>query len=228
MSTRSSARNLFPPLDNPKLTIRSRTRVDPNLLNDFNMATNENGDDIPPIGGGDLPAPDLRTMKELVAEDVFVKVGRFHFPADFVVVDFDADPRVLLILGRSFLKTRRALIDVYEEELTLCVGNKAVAFNLDQTSRYSANYGVMSINRIDVVDVACEEYSQEVLGFSVIGNPTPSTKLIVSVSSPTVTPFRDSDFLLEETDAFLAIDDGPISSEIDDSYYDSEGRYSSS
>nr|GEV83350.1 DNA-directed DNA polymerase [Tanacetum cinerariifolium] len=50
-----------------------------------------------------------------VAEDVFVKVGTFHFPADFVVVDFDADPRVPLILGRSFLKTGRALIDVFEE-----------------------------------------------------------------------------------------------------------------
>nr|GEU38818.1 reverse transcriptase domain-containing protein [Tanacetum cinerariifolium] len=49
-----------------------------------------------------------------VAEDVFVKVGTFHFPVDFFVVDFDADPRVPLILGRSFLKTGRALIDVFE------------------------------------------------------------------------------------------------------------------
>ncbi|GJZ86496.1 reverse transcriptase domain-containing protein [Tanacetum coccineum] len=51
-----------------------------------------------------------------VAEDVFVKVGSFHFPTDFVVVDFEADPRVPLILGRSFLRTGRALIDVYEGE----------------------------------------------------------------------------------------------------------------
>nr|GEX42079.1 reverse transcriptase domain-containing protein [Tanacetum cinerariifolium] len=50
-----------------------------------------------------------------VAEDVFVKVGTFHFPTNFVVVDFDADPRVPLILGRSFLKTKRALIDVFKE-----------------------------------------------------------------------------------------------------------------
>ncbi|GJW56870.1 reverse transcriptase domain-containing protein [Tanacetum coccineum] len=158
-----------------------------------------------------------------VAEDVFIKVGKFHFPADFVVVDFDADPRVPLILGRSFLKTGRALIDVYAGELTLRVGNKAVTFNLDQTSRYSSNYDDISVNRIDVIDVACEEYSQEVLGFSVSGNPTPSTEPIVSTSSPTLTPFGDSDFLLEETDAFLAIEDEPISPEIDDSYYDSEG-----
>nr|GEY81504.1 reverse transcriptase domain-containing protein [Tanacetum cinerariifolium] len=50
-----------------------------------------------------------------VSKDVYVKVCTFHFPADFVVVDFDADPRVPLILERSFLKTVRALIDVFEE-----------------------------------------------------------------------------------------------------------------
>nr|GEU77696.1 reverse transcriptase domain-containing protein [Tanacetum cinerariifolium] len=101
-----------------------------------------------------------------VAEDAFVKVGMFHFMADFVVVDFDANPRVPLILGRSFLKTGRALIDVYKGELTLRVGKESVTFNLYQTSRYSANYDDMSVNRIDLIDVACEEYSQEVLGFS--------------------------------------------------------------
>nr|GEX88481.1 reverse transcriptase domain-containing protein [Tanacetum cinerariifolium] len=98
-----------------------------------------------------------------VAEDVFVKVGKFYFQADFVVIDFDADLRVPLILGRSFLNTRKALIDVYEGELTLRVGNEAITFNLDQTSRYSANYNDMTANRIDVIDMACEEYSQEVL-----------------------------------------------------------------
>nr|GFC66191.1 reverse transcriptase domain-containing protein [Tanacetum cinerariifolium] len=61
-----------------------------------------------------------------VAEDVFVKVGTFHFPTDFIVVDFDADPRVPLILMRSFLKTGRALIDVFEGELTLRVGKEAI------------------------------------------------------------------------------------------------------
>nr|GEV68459.1 reverse transcriptase domain-containing protein [Tanacetum cinerariifolium] len=126
-------------------------------------------------------------------------------------------------LSREILfKTRRALIDVYEGELTLRVGKEVVTFNLGQTSRYSSNYDDMSVNRIDVIDVACEEYSQEVLVFSMSGNPTPSTEPIVSISSPTLTPFGDSDFLLEETDAFLAIDDEPISPKIDDSYYDSE------
>nr|GEU80259.1 reverse transcriptase domain-containing protein [Tanacetum cinerariifolium] len=161
-----------------------------------------------------------------VAEDVFVKVGTFYFPADFVVVDFDADPRVPLILRRSFLKTRRALIDVFEGELTLHVGKEAITFNLDQTSRYSANYNYMTSNRIDVIDMACEEYSQEVLGFSDMitrGNPTPYYDPMVSITSSTLTPFGNSDFLLEEVDTFLALEDDLTSPEVDQSYLDSEG-----
>ncbi|GJT90825.1 reverse transcriptase domain-containing protein [Tanacetum coccineum] len=161
-----------------------------------------------------------------IAEDVYLKVGKFKFPADFVVVDFDADSRVPLILGRSFLKIRHALIDVYEGELTLRVGKEAITFNLDQTSRYSSNYDEMTANRIDVIEMACEEYSQEVLGFSDViasGNPTPYYDPIVSTSSPTLTPFGDSDFLLEEVDAFLALEDDLTSPEVDDSYYDPEG-----
>nr|GEV17828.1 reverse transcriptase domain-containing protein [Tanacetum cinerariifolium] len=107
-----------------------------------------------------------------VAEYVFVKVGVFHFPADFVVVDFDADPRVPLILGRSFLKT------------------------------------------------------EQVLGFSDViasGNPTPYYDPIVSTSSSTLTPFGDSDFLLKEVDAFLALEDDPTSPKVNHSYYDTEG-----
>nr|GEY22651.1 reverse transcriptase domain-containing protein [Tanacetum cinerariifolium] len=72
MSTRLSTRNLFPPLENPKLTIRRRTRVDPSLLNNFeeiNMAANGNGDEGPPVRGGDLPVPDLRTIEELLPGD---------------------------------------------------------------------------------------------------------------------------------------------------------------
>nr|GEW09107.1 reverse transcriptase domain-containing protein [Tanacetum cinerariifolium] len=160
-----------------------------------------------------------------VAEDVYVKVGSFHFSTDFVVVDFDADPRVPLILGRSFLKTGRALIDVFEGELTLRVGKEAITFNLDQTSRYSVNYNGMTANRIDVIDMAYEEYSQEVLGFSDTvssGNPTPFYDPIVFATSLTITPFGDSDFLLEEVDAFLAVEDEPISS-LPQSYLDPEG-----
>nr|GFD10868.1 reverse transcriptase domain-containing protein [Tanacetum cinerariifolium] len=98
-----------------------------------------------------------------IAKDVSFKVGVFHFLADFVVVDFEPDPRVPLILGRCFLKTSRALIDVHKGELTLRIRIEAITYNLDQTVRYSANYNQMTANRIDFV---CEEYSQEGLGFS--------------------------------------------------------------
>ncbi|GJT51987.1 reverse transcriptase domain-containing protein [Tanacetum coccineum] len=127
---------------------------------------------------------------------------------------------------RKSRKTGSALIDVYEGELTLHIGKEAVTFNLDQTSKYSANYNDMTANRIDIIDMACEEYSQEVLCFSDViasGNPTPYYDPIISTSSPTLAPFGDSDFLLEEVDAFLALEDDPTSPEVDHSYYDSEG-----
>nr|GEW61399.1 hypothetical protein [Tanacetum cinerariifolium] len=83
-------------------------------------------------------------------------------------------------------------------ELTLRVGKEAITFNLDQTSRYSANYSDMTAKRIDVIDMACKEYSHEVLGFSdviVSGNPTPFYDPIIS---STLTPFKNNDFHLEE------------------------------
>nr|GEY81788.1 reverse transcriptase domain-containing protein [Tanacetum cinerariifolium] len=102
------------------------------------------------------------------------------------------------------VKTGRALIDVHKGELTLRIGNEAITYNLDQTSRYSANYNQMAANKIDVI---CEVYSQEVLDFfdvTASGNPTPYDDLIVSTTSPTLTLFEDSDFLLfEEAGAFL-------------------------
>nr|GEZ98056.1 putative retroelement [Tanacetum cinerariifolium] len=103
--------------------------------------------------------------------------------------DFIADPRVPLILGRPFLSTAHALIDVYEGEIIL---------------------------RHDEQPLMLKCVSS--------GNPTLIYDLIVSNSSPTLTPFDESDFLLlEEADAFIAIDDEPISSEIDATYYDLEG-----
>nr|GEU29877.1 reverse transcriptase domain-containing protein [Tanacetum cinerariifolium] len=167
-----------------------------------------------------------------------VKVGKFHFPTDFVVVDFEADPRVPLILGRSFLRTGRALIDVYGEEITLRVNDESVTFNLNQTMIYFSTYDDNSVNRIDVIDIACEEYAQDVLDFkynSKSGNPTlvsnplfsKETKSecykepIVKSSSPTLTPFGESDFLLEEIEDFFK--DKSIPTGIEDSYYDPEG-----
>nr|GEU84370.1 retrovirus-related Pol polyprotein from transposon TNT 1-94 [Tanacetum cinerariifolium] len=101
--------------------------------------------------------------------------------------------RVPLILGRSFLRAGCDLIDVYGEEITLRVNDEAVTFNLNHTTRYSSIYDDMLINRIDVIDVAREEYAQEMLGFSKNssgGNPTSTSEPIISDSSPSLTPFE--------------------------------------
>nr|GEV62796.1 reverse transcriptase domain-containing protein [Tanacetum cinerariifolium] len=92
----------------------------------------------------------------------------------------------------------RALIDVYAGELTLRVNNEAVKFNLDQTSRYSANYNDMTANRIDVIDWLVRS-------------------ILKKFSFPPI------DLLLEEVDAFLALEDDPTSPKVDHSYYDTEG-----
>nr|GEV97091.1 reverse transcriptase domain-containing protein [Tanacetum cinerariifolium] len=146
------------------------------------------------------------TRPKGVAEDVFFKVGKVHFPTDFVFFDFEADPRVPLILGRSFLRTGHALINVYGEEITLRVNDEAVTFNLNQTTRYSSTYDDMSVNRIDVIDVAREEYAQEMLGFSNNssgGNSTLNSEPVIFYSSPSLTPFEGSDFILEKIEAYL-------------------------
>nr|GEZ19986.1 reverse transcriptase domain-containing protein [Tanacetum cinerariifolium] len=129
------------------------------------------------------------TRPKGVAEDVFVKVGNFHFLTNFVVVDFEADPRVPLILGRSFLRIGRALIDVYGKEITL-------------------RYNPKSSNPTLVSDpsISKSDFSKE---------------LIVKSSSPTLTPFRESDFFLEEIEDFL--NDDLIPTGIENSMYDPEG-----
>nr|GEV86700.1 reverse transcriptase domain-containing protein [Tanacetum cinerariifolium] len=107
------------------------------------------------------------TRPKGVAEDVFVKVGKFHFLTDFVIVDFEVDPR---------------------------------------TTRYSSTYDDLSINRIDIIDVAREKYAQEILVFSNNssgGNPTSTFEPILSDSSLSLTPFEGSDFILEEINAYL-------------------------
>ncbi|GJU86616.1 reverse transcriptase domain-containing protein [Tanacetum coccineum] len=115
-----------------------------------------------------------------------VKWGSFSINlADFVSLTTN-DPQVPLILVRPFLRTARALIDVYGEEITLRFNDEAITFKVGQTSRYSYNNSE-SVNRIDVIDVSCEEYAQEVLGFSdssTSGNPTPSLDPIFLLLSP--------------------------------------------
>ncbi|GJU49323.1 reverse transcriptase domain-containing protein [Tanacetum coccineum] len=83
------------------------------------------------------------------AEDVFVKVGSFHFPTDFAVVDFEADPQVPLILGRSFLRTGRALYDVYEGELILRDGNEQIIFHVNGTTKHPQKHVNESIKMVN-------------------------------------------------------------------------------
>ncbi|GKA71682.1 reverse transcriptase domain-containing protein [Tanacetum coccineum] len=130
-----------------------------------------------------------------IVEDVFVQVGKFTFPVDFVVVDYDVDPRVPLIIGRPFLRTARALVDVYGEDLTLRVGDEKLIFNVESTLKYPHKHG---------------------------DDPTPSSDPVVSSLSPSLTPFGDSDFLLEEIDALLSLDNS-IPLEIGEGIFDPDG-----
>nr|GFA76401.1 reverse transcriptase domain-containing protein [Tanacetum cinerariifolium] len=161
-----------------------------------------------------------------VAENVFAKVGKFYFPANFVILDFVADPRVPLILGRPFLSTVHALIDVYEGEITLRHDDQSFTLKCGDTPSISYN-NLESLNKVDLIDVTCEEYSQVVLGFTDDVSTEVSSLIyepIVSSSLQNLTPFDANDFLLlKEADAFIAIDDEPISSNIDATYYDPEG-----
>nr|GEY66097.1 reverse transcriptase domain-containing protein [Tanacetum cinerariifolium] len=161
-----------------------------------------------------------------VAENVFVKVGKFYFPADFVVLNFIADPRVPLILGRPFLSTAYALIDVYEGEIILRHDDQSLTLKCGDTPSILYN-NFESLNKVDLIDATCEEYSQEVLRFSdVVSDEVfmPYYEPIVSNSSQNLTPFYESDFLLmEEADAFIAIHDEPISPEFNATYYDPKG-----
>ncbi|GJQ95561.1 reverse transcriptase domain-containing protein [Tanacetum coccineum] len=186
-----------------------------------------------------IPYPS-RLNDQKIREKANNQIEKFY--QIFQDLHFDISFADALILMPKFASTLKSLISNKEklfelarnplnehcsaEKLTLRVGKEAVTFNLDQTSRYSSNYDDNLVNRIDVIEMACEEYSQEVLGFSDViasGNPTPYYDPIVSTSSPTLTPFGDSDFLLEEVDAFLALEDDPTSPEVDHSYYDPEG-----
>ncbi|GKA99114.1 reverse transcriptase domain-containing protein [Tanacetum coccineum] len=153
---------------------------------------------------------------------------KFTFPADFVVIDYDVDPRVPLILGRPILRMAHALVDVHGEELTLRVGDEKLVFNVESTSKYPRKHGDESIHKIDILDITCEDHFHEVLNVQksinpLSDSPTPSSDPVVASLSPSLTPFRDSDFILEEIDTFLASDDS-ISPDIDDGIFDPE-RY---
>ncbi|GKE13163.1 hypothetical protein Tco_1416714, partial [Tanacetum coccineum] len=135
-----------------------------------------------------------------IAEDVFVQVGKFTFPADFVVVDYDVDLRF---------------------------GDEKLVFNVESTSKYPQKHGDESIHTIDILDITCEDHFHAVLNVQKLinpmsGSPTPSSNPVVTSLSPSLTPFGNSDFILKEIDTFLAFDDS-ISADIDDETFDMEG-----
>nr|GEX48038.1 reverse transcriptase domain-containing protein [Tanacetum cinerariifolium] len=109
-----------------------------------------------------------------IARDVFVLVGKFTFPADFVIVDYESDPRVLLILGRLFLQTVRALIDVHGEEMILRDGDERLTFNMRyDTSSYSNQPHKESINMINIYNDSYEDYLEDLFATNhLIGNLT--------------------------------------------------------
>ncbi|GKD23466.1 reverse transcriptase domain-containing protein [Tanacetum coccineum] len=184
----------------------------------------------------ELANRDICTPKG-IARDVFVPVGKFTFPADFVIVDYESDPRVPLILGRPFLRTARALIDVHGEEMILRDGNERLILNMrHDTSSYSNEPHQESINMIDVYNVSHEEIlkdlfvtnhpsgnptspfssypdltSPEVINPS-SGNPTPISEPVTksSSSSPTLTSIEESDLIWEEFEAYLASNSFPL------------------
>nr|GEY62274.1 hypothetical protein [Tanacetum cinerariifolium] len=118
---------------------------------------------------GQFLIPSDRTISKLtgVAENVFVKVGKFYFPTDFVVLDFIADPRVPLILERPFLSTAHAIINVYEREIILRQDKQSLTLQCGDTPSIS-QYKFQSLNKVDFIDAGKSEsdfYSEEIENF---------------------------------------------------------------
>ncbi|GKD33213.1 reverse transcriptase domain-containing protein, partial [Tanacetum coccineum] len=126
-----------------------------------------------------------------VAEDVFVKVGKFHFLADFNVVDYYVDPRVPLILGRPLLRTARALVDVYVEELILRDGDKQLIFHTDTTSKYPNEHRIESVKMINFIDVSCEDNLEEMLKIKKLSHHLSGSTTSTPDSSPSLSTSRN-------------------------------------
>nr|GEW78640.1 reverse transcriptase domain-containing protein [Tanacetum cinerariifolium] len=155
-----------------------------------------------------------------IARDVFVPVGKFTFPADFVVVDYENDHRVPLILRRPFLRTARALIDVHGEEMILRDGDERLTLNMKHdTASYSNHPHRESVNLINIFNLLSEDCLEVLVSHKQSGNPTFS--LHKEITLPEVThEFHDSarcNFLsdgLQDIDSFNDIhphfDDDPL------------------
>nr|GEZ50302.1 reverse transcriptase domain-containing protein [Tanacetum cinerariifolium] len=156
-----------------------------------------------------------------IARDVFVPVGKFTFPADFVIIDYESDPRVPLILGRPFLRTARALIHVHGEEMILCDGDERLTLNMKHDTASCSNHPHRdSVNLINIFNLSSEDCLEDLVSNKESGNPTFS--LHKEIASPEVIhEIHDSKgciFLSEELpdiDSFNDIhphfDDDPLS-----------------
>nr|GEZ01193.1 hypothetical protein [Tanacetum cinerariifolium] len=156
-----------------------------------------------------------------IARDVCVPVGKFTFLADFVVVDYESDPRVPLILGRPLLRTARALIDVHGEEMILHDGDERLTLNMKHdTASYSNHPRRESVNLINIFNIPSEDCLEDLVSYKLSRKPTFS--LHKEIASPEVThKIHDSKgctFLSEElpdinsfNDIHPYFDDDPLS-----------------
>nr|GEY13272.1 reverse transcriptase domain-containing protein [Tanacetum cinerariifolium] len=140
-----------------------------------------------------------------IARDIFILVGKFTFPATFVVFDYESDPRVPLILRRPFIRTARALIDIHGEEMILRNSDERLTLNMrHDTSSYSNQPHKKSINMIDNYTDSYEDYLEDFFATNHLsGNPTFSSH--TDLTSPKVinplsgnTTSSSPDHLLEE------------------------------
>nr|GEV86754.1 hypothetical protein [Tanacetum cinerariifolium] len=130
--------------------------------------------------GASLNFMPLSVWKMLgIARDVFVPVGKFTFPADFVIVDYESYLRVPFILGRPFLWTTRALIDVHGEEMILRDSDEIFILNMrHDTSSYSKQLQKESINLINIFNNLSEDFLEDLFSKNQpSGNPTFSSHL---------------------------------------------------
>nr|GFA36130.1 reverse transcriptase domain-containing protein [Tanacetum cinerariifolium]GFA45149.1 reverse transcriptase domain-containing protein [Tanacetum cinerariifolium] len=95
-----------------------------------------------------------------VAENVFVKVGKFYFPADFVMLDFIADPRVPLILGRPFLSTAHTIINVHERKIILRQDKQSLTLQSGDTPSI-LKYKFQLLNKIDFINAGESDFYYE-------------------------------------------------------------------
>nr|GEW06317.1 reverse transcriptase domain-containing protein [Tanacetum cinerariifolium] len=156
-----------------------------------------------------------------IARDVFVPVGKFTFPADIVIVDYESDPRVPLILERPFLRTARALIDVHGEEMILRDGDERLTLNMKHdTASYSNHPHRDSVNLINIFNIPIENCLEDLYSNKKSGNPTFLLHKEITLSEVTheINDSKGCTFLSEELpdiDSFNDIhphfDDDPLS-----------------